>query len=69
MHGRGGDRRLNEEKGHLQVLCFLLHVLTHFLVWCYDSFNLMLKFQALICEMVYLKYIMNLVVPYLEAFL
>jgi len=68
VHGRGGDRRLNEERGHLQVLCLLLHVLIHFLLWCYDSSNLMLKFQALIHEMVYLKYIMDLVIPYLKAF-
>jgi len=28
----------------------------------------MLKFQALIHEMVYLKYVMDLVIPYLKAF-
>jgi hypothetical protein len=25
VHGRGGDRRLNIERGDLQVLCLLLH--------------------------------------------
>ena len=68
MHASPPDGRLNEERGHRQVLYLLLHVLIHFLVWRYVSFILMLKFQALTHEMVYLKYIVDLVMPCLDTF-
>lgn len=32
VYGKGGDRRLNEERGDLRLV-FLPNVLTHFLVW------------------------------------
>ena len=37
------------------MLCLSLHVLTHFLVWFHDSLHLMLKFQAPVHELVFLR--------------
>jgi len=49
------DRGLNEETGKPQLLCRLVHVLTHFLVQCHDSRILILKFQTHTHEMDNLK--------------
>lgn len=49
------DRGLNEETGKPQLLCLLVHVLTHFLLWCQDSLILILKFQTHNHEMDNLK--------------
>jgi hypothetical protein len=49
------DRGLIEEIGKPQPLCLLVHVLTHFLVWCHNSLILILKFQTHTHEMGNLK--------------
>jgi hypothetical protein len=36
----GGSRKLNEGKGDRRLLCLLLHVCAHLLVWCHDSLHL-----------------------------
>jgi hypothetical protein len=49
------DKGLNEETGMPQLLCLLVHVLTHFLEWSQDSLILILKFQIHTHEMDNLK--------------
>lgn len=51
----GWQRGLTEETGKPQLLCLLVHVLTHFLLWCQDSLILILKFQTYTHKMDNLK--------------
>lgn len=62
------DRGLTEEKGKPQLLCLLVHVLTHFLVWCHDSLTLFLEFKTYTHEMDNLKEVTK-VICHLEALL
>jgi hypothetical protein len=45
-HGRGREKRLNEEGGNCPLLCILLPVFIHTFLWCHDHLQLMLKFQS-----------------------
>ena len=37
MHYGGGKIRVGEERGDISVLCLVLRVLVHLLVWCHES--------------------------------
>jgi hypothetical protein len=63
------DRGLNEEIGKPQLLCRLVRVLTHFLVWCHDSHILILKFQTHAHEMDNLKEVAKSSAIYRPSFL
>jgi hypothetical protein len=43
LHGRGGDRRLVEERGNYCLLCLLPRVLAHLFLWCHDSIHVTLS--------------------------
>jgi hypothetical protein len=58
MHGRGGDRRM-KKRAIFKCSSFFYMSLYISLYGVNDSFNLMLKYQALIHEMVDLKYVMD----------
>ena len=69
VRGRGGNRRLVKKRGDLRLLCPLLHVLIHLLVWFSGRFCITRKFEAPSYEMVSLKEMVGWVICHLDAFL